>query len=85
VLGALRPQRPLTFNVGDLKLRDLAKLWIFKLIMMKSNFKKISYDVIFVTSSSLFHRKTSSKLRYKMFSILGPSSIKISGNASVRV
>jgi len=34
--------RPLTFNNGDLKLRDLAKLWIFKLIMKKSNFKKIT-------------------------------------------
>jgi len=32
-------QRPLTFNIGDLKLCDLAKLWIFKLIMKKSNFK----------------------------------------------
>jgi len=29
-----------TFNIGDLKFRDLAKLWFFKLIMTKSNFKK---------------------------------------------
>jgi len=36
-LGALRHQRPVTFNIGVLKLRDLAKLWIFKLI--RSNFK----------------------------------------------
>jgi len=25
--SALRPQRCLTFNIGDLKFRDLAKLW----------------------------------------------------------
>jgi len=37
---ALHPQCPLTFNIGNLKLRDLAKLWIFKLIMEKLNFKK---------------------------------------------
>jgi len=36
----LRPQCPLTFDIGDLKLRDLAKLWFFKLTMTKSNFKK---------------------------------------------
>jgi len=36
----LRPQRFLTFNFGDRKLRDLAKLWFFKLIVTKSNFKK---------------------------------------------
>jgi len=33
-------QRPLIFNFGELKLRNSAKLWLFKLIMMKSNFKK---------------------------------------------
>jgi len=38
--GALRLQRPSTFNIGDLKFRDLAKLCFFKLIMTKSNFKK---------------------------------------------
>jgi len=37
--GALRTQRPLIFDFGDLKLRDLAKLWFFKLITTKSNFK----------------------------------------------
>jgi len=40
VLGALRPQRSLTFYIGDLKLRDLAKLYIFWQIIKKSNFKK---------------------------------------------
>jgi len=33
-------QKSLTFDFGDLKLRDLAKLWFFKLILTKSNFKK---------------------------------------------
>jgi len=58
---ALRSKRPLTFNIGDLKLRDVAKLWIFKLIIKKSNFKKISYDIILVTSLSLRHRQISPK------------------------
>jgi len=31
-LGAFRPQRLLTFNTGDLKFRDLAKLCFFKLV-----------------------------------------------------
>jgi len=38
-MGALRPQRPLIFNFGDLKLRNLAKLCFFKPIMTKSNSK----------------------------------------------
>jgi len=37
--GPFLLQHRLTFNIGDLKLRDWAKLWIFKLIMKKSNFK----------------------------------------------
>jgi len=32
------PARPLTLDFGDLKLLALAKLWFFKLIMLKSNF-----------------------------------------------
>jgi len=40
----------LIFDVGYLKLRDLAKLCFFRLIVTKSNFKKISYDIILVTS-----------------------------------
>jgi len=39
-MGAFRSQSPLTFYFGDLKLRDLVKLWFFKLIMTKSNIKK---------------------------------------------
>jgi len=42
----------LTFDFDDLKLRDLAKLWCFKLILTKSNLK-IQYDVNEVTSSLL--------------------------------
>jgi len=38
--GGYLPQRPLIFNFGELKLRNLAKLWSFKLILTKSNFKK---------------------------------------------
>jgi len=39
-LEAFRPQLSLTFDFGDLKLHDLAKLCFFKLTMTKSNFKK---------------------------------------------
>jgi len=56
----------LNFNIGALKLRDLAKLWIFQLIMKKSNFKEISYDVIIITSP-----KNVTKLTSQKFSILG--------------
>jgi len=31
---------PLIFDIGDLNLLGLAKLWVLKLIMTKSNFKK---------------------------------------------
>jgi len=58
--SALHLQR-LTFDIGDLKFRYLAKLCFFKLIMTKSNFKKISYNVISVTSLLLRHRKASPK------------------------
>jgi len=52
---ALRTQRPLAFNIDDLNFHDLAKLWFFKLIMTKSNFKNC-YDVILVTSLPLRHQ-----------------------------
>jgi len=45
-LGALHSQHHLTFNIGDLKFRDLAKLWYFKLIMTESDLKKHNYDDI---------------------------------------
>jgi len=77
-MGAFRSQRPFTFNIGDMKFRDLAKLWIFKLIMKKSNFKKSGHfsDVIIITSP-----KNVTKMSQK-FSILGLPPIKISGYAS---
>jgi len=45
-LGALCPQRDLTFNIGDLKFCDLAKLWFFKLIMTDSNIKN---NIVMIT------------------------------------
>jgi len=47
---------------------------------MKSNFKK-SYDIIFVTPSSLRQSNDVTKISSQSFSILGPP-IKISGYAS---
>jgi len=35
------PRRPLIFDFGDLKLRDAANFCFFKLIITKSNFKKL--------------------------------------------
>jgi len=52
--GLSTPGLFLTFDVGDPKLRDLAKLWFFKLIITKLYFKN--------TKSSLNHRKNVSKL-----------------------
>jgi len=40
-LCPLRPQRSLIFDFVVLKLRDVAKFCFFKLIMTKSNFKKL--------------------------------------------
>jgi len=34
-IGAYCPQRSLFFNIDDLKLGDLTKLWFFKLIVTK--------------------------------------------------
>jgi len=68
-LGTLRLQSPLTFHIGDLKLHVLTKLWIFKLVMKKSNFKKISYNVILVTSSSLRNQKLTKITSQKIFPI----------------
>jgi len=51
--GFLAPG-PLTFDIGDLKWRDLAKLCFFKVIMTKSNLKNQLWgyfnDVIIITS-----------------------------------
>jgi len=48
-LGALCSQRPLTFDIGDRKLCDLAKL-CFHCDYDEIELLKISYDVISVTS-----------------------------------
>jgi len=70
---------PLIFNFGKLKLRNFTKLWFFKLILTKSNFKKINYDVIAITSP-----KNVTEITSQNFSILPLlSPIKISGYASV--
>jgi len=52
---AKRCPKHITFHVGELKLRDLAKFCFFKLIVPKSNFKKIISDVInnYVRKTSL--------------------------------
>jgi len=52
---------PLIFGFGDLKLRDVAKLYFFQADYDKIELHKISYDVILVTLSLLRHRKTSPK------------------------
>jgi len=44
---------PLTSNYGDLKLRDFAKIVIFKRTLTKLNFQKISFHAILVKSSLL--------------------------------
>jgi len=80
-LGALRPQRPLSFDFGDLKLRDLAKLWFFKLIITKSNFKKS-----LMTSFKGSYRYYFTEKRHQITSQFFPFwalPIKISGYASV--
>jgi len=45
------PHLLLTIDIDDLKLRDWTKLWLFKLIMTKSNYKKSV-----MTSSILRHQ-----------------------------
>jgi len=57
-VGGFPPQRLLTFGIGSQKLRYLAKLWFFKLVMIKSNLKKC-YDVITTTSPKIVIKVTS--------------------------
>jgi len=40
-MEVLCPQHHLTFDFGDLELRDFSKLWFFKQIMTKSNLKSV--------------------------------------------
>jgi len=64
------PSAPLASNFGDLKLRELC---FFKRILTKSNFqKKISYDVIVITTPN-----TSTNLTSQDLSILGPSHFQL--------
>jgi len=74
-LGAFRSQRPLTYDFGDLKLRDSPKLCSFKLIMTKSNFKKSV-----MTLFQWRHRYCVTERRHQTnvvrFYILGPSQSK---------
>jgi len=67
--GALRSQRSLIFDFGDLKLRDVAKFFSRRLWQNRTS--KIGYDVLLVTSWPLCHRKTSQN-----FSFLAPSQLK---------
>jgi len=72
---------PLTYDFGDLKLRDLPKLWYFKRIMPKLNFQKSTFDVISVTLSLLRHQKCH-QINVTIFFYFGPLPIKISGYAN---
>jgi len=75
-----RPHCPLTVDFGDLKLRDLAKLWFYILVMSKSNLKN-SHCVISATSSK---QKKLTKIASLEFSMLPlPPSMKLSGYPSV--
>jgi len=57
-LGAFRPQRHLTFNIGGLKFCDLAKLRFFIFYIMTHRFKyrfyglsKSCYNLFFLRAS----------------------------------
>jgi len=76
-MGALRRQRHLIFDFGDLQLRNLAKLWFFKLIMTKPNFKNSP-----MTSSLLRHQNWHQNSFTKIFHF-GLLPIKIAGYDSV--
>jgi len=58
-LGALRPQRPLIFNFGDLKLRDVAKFCLFQADYDEIELQKISFDVIVIMSPININKITS--------------------------
>jgi len=54
------PQRPLIFNIGDLKLRDLTKLWFFIWLWQnwtsKNQLWRYFCDVIAITSAKCCHQ-----------------------------
>jgi len=59
----LHPQRSLTSDFGDLKLRGLTKLWFFKLIMtkltLKNQFWRHFSDAIVITLPKIVTKITS--------------------------
>jgi len=60
-----------TFNIGDLKLCDLAKFWVLNWLWRNRTSKKIGYDVILVTPSLLVTEKRHQN-NVTFFSILPP-------------
>jgi len=73
--GTLRLQRPLNIDSVHLRLRDLAKLCFFKLLMMKSNLKK-SVMTSFQWRHHYYVTEKCNHLTSQDFSILGPSQSK---------
>jgi len=57
---------------GDPKLRDLAYLWSYELIMTEQDFKNINYDVIFGDVIKLRHLKYVIKMTSQQFFNLSP-------------
>jgi len=74
------PQHHLTFDIGDLKLRDLAKQWFFKLIVV-IELKKPCYYVISMTILKNVTRRASQIFQFGLPASSPP--MKLSGNASV--
>jgi len=64
------------------EVRWFDQIVVFQADGVKIELPKISYDVIFVTSSPLHQPNDVTKITSQKFSILAPSSIKISGYAS---
>jgi len=75
------PQRSFTFDFRNLKLRYLARIVFFKLVMTKWKFKKAV-----ITSFQWHHRYYVTEKRHQTnvtrFFYFGPLPIKISGYAS---
>jgi len=82
--STFRPQRSLSLNFGDLKLRDFAKLQFCKRIMTKSDFFKISR-----TSFKWRHRYYITEKHHQTnvtdFFYFEPLRIKICGYARVDI
>jgi len=76
---ALGAENPWIFDFDDLKLRDLAKLWVFILIVTKSNLQK-SVISSFQWCRRYYVTEKCHQTNASRFSVLNP--IKISGYAS---